>query len=57
MEITDGAPGLQEGPPDDMEMDLPVDIGAAPAVDEGPGEDLDWGDGDAEGFDGGFDED
>lgn len=57
MEVKDGMPGLQEVPHDDIEIDVPVDISAAGDVDQGPAEDHDWGDGDAEGFDGGFDED
>lgn len=57
MEVKDGMPGLQEAPRDDIEIDVPVDISAAGDVDQGLAEDHDWGDGDAEGFDGGFDED
>ncbi|XP_059648117.1 probable helicase MAGATAMA 3 [Cornus florida] len=50
--------GMTEGteaPPDRMEMDAPV-FGNAGDAEQGPAED-DFGDGDGEGLDGGFDED
>lgn len=47
-------PEGQAAPPDDTEMNVPLDANVADA-DQVPIDDNDYGDGDAEGFDGGDD--
>lgn len=54
MEIEGLMPEGQAAPPDDTEMNVPLDANVADA-DQVPIDDNDYGDGDAEGFDGGDD--
>lgn len=51
MEIKKTAPQLPEGPGDDIDVDMAIDVN----VDDGQNQD--WGGGDAEGFDGAGDDD
>ncbi|KAK1402324.1 putative helicase MAGATAMA 3 [Heracleum sosnowskyi] len=53
MEIKKAAPELQEGPGDDIGVDMTIDVN----VDDGQADNQDWGGGDAEGFDGAGDDD